>query len=144
MDHSKILTKRPLSLYFLMACLLFLSLGGFYGGLMFTTDPSGHSMGMAVDALKPLQLNSYLMPGLFLIVVYGIGPLAVMVALWTRWQWAGYALIGLNLVLLGWLAGEVILLNLIAPISIVLAVLAVIMLVLAAFPTTRHYYTTGA
>ena len=99
-------------------------------------------MGMTTDALKPLPLNNYVLPGLFLLIVYAIGSLVVLYVLWARLRWSRLELIALNGVLLGWLAGEVVLLNLIAPISVVLAVLASIMLILAVVPSTRRYYQT--
>ena len=99
-------------------------------------------MGMTTDALKPLPLNNYVLPGLFLLIVYAIGSLVVLYGLWARLRWSRLELIALNGVLLGWLAGEVVLLNLIAPISVILAVLASIMLILAVVPSTRRYYQT--
>lgn len=139
---ASIPTKQthPIDLYLLSACLAFLSLGGFYGGIAFVTDPTGGSIGMNPSMLNPLPLQDFLLPGLFLLAVYAIGSLIVLAALWRHTAKAWWLSFTLSAVLIGWIAFEVIMMRLIAPITVVLAILGVCMLALTMLPSVRHYY----
>src|SRR3954451_25251203 len=69
--------------------LLLLGIGGIYGGIVFLLDPSGGLMGMSLSYLDGLPLHSYALPGLWLLMVMGIGPLLILYALWAQpaWGW---------------------------------------------------------
>ena len=131
---------HPIGLYLLSACLVFLSLGGFSGGIAFVTDPTGNRLGMNTSMLYPLPLQDFLLPGLFLLAVYAIGSLLVLVALWKRFAKAWCFIFALSVVLIGWIAFETIVMHLIAPITVVLAALGVCMLALTMLPSVRDYY----
>jgi hypothetical protein len=146
--------SRPVSLYFLTACLVFLIAGGWAGGLNFIFDPSGASLAMDPDAIKNLPVPDYFLPGIFLLVMYGLAPIPVLIALWTRpkfarlkalsrrfnehWSWL--LVLSLCLVLLVWLGLEVVLLGYIAPIQGTLIVFSLIFLGVILLPSIRHYY----
>lgn len=149
---------RPAALYFLTVCLLFLIAGGWVGGLNFIFDPSGKSMQMQ-DSLPNLLVPDYLLPGIFLLVMYGVLPVPLLVALWTRpgpradWQqtltrrfhehWAWLLVLGLGLVLLGWLALEVVLLRSMAPIQWIMVIFNFLFLAVIMLPSLRRYYRAG-
>ena len=68
---------RPLRMI-AVALLGLLALGGLAGGLAFVTDPTGGRLGMTVDQLPTwLPLTDYLVPGVALIVLFGLLPAAV-------------------------------------------------------------------
>src|SRR4051794_23526176 len=123
--------SRPASLVFLMGCLVFLIAGGWAGGLNFILDPSGASFGMDPAVIQKLFVPDYRLPGIFLLVMFGLAPLPVLAALWTRpdWNqlktfsrrfhehWSWLLALALSLILIGWLAFEVALMGSIAPIQ---------------------------
>ncbi len=89
MNHTQ-KHRRPISLWLLVACLLFLALGAFIGGIGFLRDTSGAALGMDLSYIKGSIFPNYLVPGLFLLLVLGIFPLVVVWALLSRprWKWA--------------------------------------------------------
>ena len=93
-----------------------LVLAGLAGGLALLTDPTGGRLGMTVDELPgwPL-LDDYTLPGIALIVLFGVLPLAAAVLL-VRHRTAGWTLttaVGVLLVL--WTPGQVVAIGLASP-----------------------------
>lgn len=73
----KIISKRNL-LIFLLA---FLGLGAIFGGAVLIISPSGRLFGMPLSMLKNSPFNNFLLPGIILIIVLGIFPVALTVVL---------------------------------------------------------------
>jgi hypothetical protein len=138
LSHTR---TRPIALFALTAAILFLSLGGFIGGLSFITDPSGAGIGMSTDALKPLPiLSNFTLPGLFLLAAYAIAPLVFLYGLWKGARWAWWATVIDSVVLIGWIAGEILILRLLAGITLITALDGVLILIIALLPSIRRYY----
>ena len=80
--------KRPFVLWILVFWLLFLALGGLYGGIAMLLDPSGDSL-QITDVLPLLPVPNYVLPGLFLLFAMGLAPLLLIYALLARptWPW---------------------------------------------------------
>ena len=146
--------SRPFGIYLLTACLLFLSLGGFYGGVAFLVDPSGGILQVEVSILKGLPLKDFTLPGLFLLVVYGILPLILLYSLWQRPRWAWMdsfnrwsrhhwtwtATVALSLVLIVWISIQLILIGFQAPVQAITALIGVLLLILSLLPSVQRYY----
>lgn len=137
----------------LVLCLLVLAIGGgFAGGIMMLMDPSGDLLGVA-DVLPMLPVPNFILPGIFLLVVMGIFPLLLAVALIARpswpwmdsllqwsnhfWAWTGtlilVAILALWLIFEIWLIGTF-------PITNITAVLGLLILFFALLPGVRNYY----
>jgi small-conductance mechanosensitive channel len=58
------------------------------GGAFLVFDPSGASMQWSLEALAGSPFQNYLIPGLLLFTVFGVGSVAVMVALLLRPNWS--------------------------------------------------------
>lgn len=145
--------KRPVALWLLVLSLVFLALGGMYGGIAMLTDPSGNSLQMA-EILPLLPVPDYTLPGLFLLFVMGVAPLFMTYALlarpawkWTNaitrwndhhWAWTGTVTLGVVLAL--WLVAEGILIGFEWPIQYVTAVNGILILLFALVPSVRKYY----
>ena len=145
--------KRPFVLWILIFFLVFLALGGLYGGIAMLTDPSGNLLQMA-EILPMLPVPDYTLPGLFLLFVMGIAPLfltfgllarpnwawATSLSRWSNhhWSWAGTVVLGIILVL--WLIIEAIMIGFEWPIQYVTAVNGILILLLALVPSVRKYY----
>lgn len=85
-----------------VALLGVLALGGLAGGLAFVTDPTGGRLGLAVERLPGwLPFADYLIPGIALIVLFGLLPVivAVMLVRHSPRAWAATAALGVLLVI---------------------------------------------
>jgi len=146
--------RRPLTLWPLVFCLLFLAFGGLYGGIAMLTDPTGGSLSLS-EALPLLPVPNYILPGIFLLVVMGIFPLLLAVALivrhnwpsidslfqWSKHYWAWTLTLVLVAITAIWLAYEGWLIGFF-PITNVTAVVGLLILLFALTPGVRKFYTT--
>lgn len=98
---------RPAALHGLLLVLSFQGLSGLAGGFGLIADPSGEALGIPVGWLEGSPFADYLVPGIVLLTLLGVGPLFVVYGLWTgrRWAWTGSLLVGLGLLV--WLAVQV-------------------------------------
>lgn len=133
---------RPFTLYILFFLLLVLSLGGFFGAYYLLTDPSGVSIGFPPDMLTKLPIPDYTLPGLFLLVVYAIGSLVVIYALWKRATLAWLVTLALGVLLVGWVLGEVVLFQMVAGIMVMTGLLGILIVLFTVIPPTYRYYNT--
>ena len=148
-------THRPWGpIFVLTICLLFLGVNGLIGGYLMLTDPNGAPMGMPVSVLERTPFQNFIIPGLFLLIVWGGGSLVALVGLWLRpqwsvlntlirWskeEWAWDLSVGLGLALLVWLTVQVFTLPAVAPIQYILYALAVLLVGVPMLPSMRNYY----
>jgi hypothetical protein len=80
--------RSPFSFWLLLVLLAFLGIGALGGGAFLIIDPSGASMQWSLEALNGSPFQSYLIPGVLLFAIFGVGSVAVMVALLIRPQWS--------------------------------------------------------
>ncbi len=146
--------KKPFALYVLIFLLVFLALGGMYGGLSMLLDPSGNSLQVA-EILPLLPIPDFILPGVFLLLVMGFAPLFLAYALlvrldwaWakilTRWSnhhWAWLGTIGLGAILALWLVVEGLMIGFHWPIQYITAVNGLLILLFALAPSVRRYYS---
>src|SRR5512139_4142391 len=78
---------------------IFIALTAMAGGFMFVKDPSGAAMGFHVSRLEGSIFPTYLVPGLFLFLVNGLGSLIGALLSFTRNRYAGLAAIALGAIL---------------------------------------------
>ena len=145
--------KRPFTLWILIFFLVFLALGGLYGGITMLIDPTGGLIQMA-EVLPLLHVPSYFLPGLFLIFVMGLAPLLLTFGLiarpnWTwaeslfrwsnhHWSWTGT--VALGIILLVWLSIQGVLIGFRWPIQYVTAANGILILLFALVPSVKRYY----
>ncbi len=92
----------------LVILLVFLSLSGLFG-IIFLIDPSGALVEMPLSHLDKLPIDTFFLPGLYLLIVYGIGSAVIAYGLRRQLFWAPVAGLLLGLVLIGWVIGQIIL-----------------------------------
>ena len=92
----------------LVILFVFLSLSGLFG-ILFLIDPSGELVGMPLSHLDNLPIDTFFLPGLYLLIVYGIGSAVIAYGLLRQLFWAPIAGLLLGLVLIGWVIGQIIL-----------------------------------
>lgn len=145
--------KRPMAVWLLVFLLVFLALGGLYGGIAMLADPSGQALQMQ-DVLQFLPVPNYILPGLFLTIVMGLAPLLLAYGLVTRptwrwahtlsawsnqhWAWTGSVLVAAGLLL--WLTIQAFLIGFRWPIQYVTLANGALILFVALLPGLRTFY----
>ncbi|KHL91278.1 hypothetical protein QW71_35575 [Paenibacillus sp. IHB B 3415] len=85
--------KKPGAVRLLFVLQAFLGLGAVAGGLVLLADPSGEMIGMPASLLERSPFDSYAIPGILLLVIFGLLPLMVLYGLFKQPEWSwGYAL----------------------------------------------------
>lgn len=152
----KTVSNRPLlSLLFLSLCLLFLGINGLLGGYTMLSNSTGDAFGMPLSVLERTPFQNWFVPGLVLLLLWGLGSFVVLTSLWTRprlsllswlsnlthehWAWASSILLGLALLV--WLTVQVFTLPAIAPIQVFLYGLALVLIIVPLLPGMRQYYS---
>ena len=146
-------TRRPAAVTALIVVQVFLALGALAGGAALVASPRGGIIKLPLSDLQGSPFNDFLIPGLILFVVLGVGPLVVALALLRRprsaalaaanpfrgryWGWTASGVIGVGLVV--WIAVEA----LIVPLSFLqpfYGAVGVAIIALTLAPSSRAYY----
>ncbi|MGB2866734.1 MAG: hypothetical protein WBC05_25610 [Sedimentisphaerales bacterium] len=145
--------QRPFALWPLVFCLLFLSLGGLYGGIAMLTDPTGGSLQLT-ETLPLLPVSDYILPGIFLLVVMGLAPLLLIYGLlarpkwrwaerlsrWSGHHWAWIGTLGLGVTLAVWLIVQGLLIGFEWAIQYITAVNGFLIILFVLAPGVRKFY----
>jgi len=86
---------------------LLIGLGAVGGGLVLILDPSGSNLGIPVELLKSTPFSTYLVPGIVLLMVNGLGSLVGAAASFTRHRFAGETAMALGVFLVAWIMLQV-------------------------------------
>lgn len=81
----------------------FVALSAMAGGFMFIKDPSGATMGFPLSILEGSIFPDFLMPGLFLFLVNGVGSLVGALLSFIKNRNTGPTAIVLGTILLAWI-----------------------------------------
>ena len=85
----------------------FIGIGAVAGGLGLMLNPSGGSLGLPLELLEKTPFSTYLVPGLVLFTVNGLGNLAGAGASFTRRRFAGEIAMALGAFLVAWILIQV-------------------------------------
>jgi peptidoglycan/LPS O-acetylase OafA/YrhL len=100
--------RKPTALsYILIGALAFQGVSGVGGGVGLVVDPSGEAVGIPAGWLEGSPFPDYLVPGIVLLTVLGVGPLVACYGVWKRRRWGCAAAALVGLALLVWIAVEV-------------------------------------
>jgi hypothetical protein len=86
---------------------LFIGLGAVAGGVGLVLEPSGAKLGIPLEALQNSPFSSYLVPGIVLFVVNGLGNVAGAAASFVRYEYAGEFGTALGAFLVAWIVLQV-------------------------------------
>jgi hypothetical protein len=86
---------------------LFLGIGAIAGGIALILGPRGEILPLPMSALAGSPFSTYLMPGLILFTVLGIGPFAAAFLAWRGHPLATIAAFGTGVALLIWILVEI-------------------------------------
>ena len=133
-------THRPAALWVLVAIIALLAIGGFQGGVSFIADPTGASLGAKLSWLERTPVSDFMLPGLFLAGVLGIGGLALIVGLVAHRRWAWDGTIALGAVLLVWIGYELLVLPMTSGLQFAMALVGLALVLLPFLPSLRRWY----
>jgi hypothetical protein len=105
MDEQKLRLKRlaiGLGVFQIL-----IGLSAIAGGYGFIGDPTGGSMGMPLDLLEETPFPDFLLPGIFLLSVNGIGHLIAGTLTFLKFRYAGEVAIFFGVVLALWIIIQV-------------------------------------
>lgn len=84
-----------------------LAVGALAGGLALMLGPRGEIIPLPLSALRGSAFDTYLVPGLILFAVLGLGPLVAALMAWARHPLAPLAVVVVGVALLIWIMVEV-------------------------------------
>jgi len=145
--------KRPLAFWLLMLLLLFQGISATPSGLLLVLDPTGGWMQMPLSMLEGTPFSTYLIPGLILSIVLGLGAFFVLGCLvflpdWSwaerlnpvksqHWVWTASAAFGLAL--MTWIVVQVFMIGLDAWLHPMYFGLGLAILLLTLSPSVKRY-----
>lgn len=144
----------PFSFYVLALCLIVLGANAIYGGAALLSDINGSPLGMSVTVLEGTIFPNFLIPGLFLFLVFGVGSFLLLLALWLRpdiaflekltqwtheyWAWGATALLGVAVIL--WIIIQYLMIQMFHPLQVVIIGIGLAILALDLLPGLRRFY----
>lgn len=131
------LRDAPISVRLYLVAAVALGSTALYGGGNLIADPTGGSLAMDTTMLDGTPFASFLVPGLVLFTVLGIGSLVtvVLIGLHHRMEWV--ASLGLAVALIGWITVQVALLGGVHWLHVLYGGLGVAMTLLSLAPSMR-------
>jgi hypothetical protein len=105
--------RRPRSVWALVVLLALQALGAIGGGVGLVQDPV-NNIGLPISLLDGTPFSDYLWPGLILLIVVGIFPLAVLYGVLRRRLWGWWLALAAGAGLIIWIVVEGILLGYLA------------------------------
>lgn len=88
---------------FLVILHAFVGVGALFGGFGAIMDPSGEAMGISTDVLKRAPFADFLIPGLILFIVIGIGNLVIAFTAYKKVKLQAYFSGAISFVLMIWI-----------------------------------------
>jgi hypothetical protein len=85
----------------------FIGIGAVGGGLLLVLDPGGAKLGTPIELLDRTPFTTFLIPGIVLLIVNGLGSIAGSVSSFIRHRFAGELAIALGMFLIVWIAVQV-------------------------------------
>jgi len=148
---------RPVSLRWLLGCLAFLGVSAAFGGIVLVLNPTGTWLQIPLSILQFSPFRDFLIPGLLLGIVFGLGSFATLLALWFRpswpfgtaltrftgahWSWSAAVAVGLGQVI--WIVTEMLLVRGADWLQFVYGGLGLLIVLLALQPGLRRYLALG-
>jgi hypothetical protein len=85
----------------------FVGVGAVGGGLGLILEPSGSNLGIPLGMLENSPFSTYLIPGIVLFMINGLGSLVGAAASFTRYRYAGETAMALGVFLVVWIILQV-------------------------------------
>lgn len=149
--------SRPWTIWIVTAIFAFLALMALPVGWMMLRSPHNDVLGMPVDWIARTPFRSWLIPGIFLFTLIGLGSLCAIVGLLARpgwnwaqrlnplpgqhWEWTLAA--GLGFACMVWIAVQVLTLRMYFWMQPLIFILGIVIVVLMVEPRMRRYFAVA-
>ncbi|MNI23400.1 hypothetical protein D3C73_769860 [compost metagenome] len=150
--------KAPHTVKILILLHAALGLGAVFGGGSLVLDPTGKMIGLPIEIMKVKLFSNYMIPGILLLVVFGIGPLVLVVELLLKrdcklgqklnslkpmhWSWTFSLYTAFGLII--WIMVQMYVLNAVAIVHLVYVGWALAIQIVTLLPSVREYYEPKA
>ena len=108
MENTNVKMKVYIGLGILQA---FIGLGALGGGFMLVRDPSGSALELPMSLLEGSPFPDFLIPGMFLLAVNGIGSMIGAGLSFTRRRYAQEIAIVLGSILVAWIVIQIVIIS---------------------------------
>ena len=139
MENTNVKTKVYIGLGAIQA---FIGLGALGGGFMLVRDPSGSALGVPLSFLEGSPFPDFLVPGIFLLLVNGVGSLTGAGFSFTRRRYAQETAIVLGAILVAWIVIQVILIRSYSWMHVLYFILGVVELGIGLYIRRRRFKAT--
>jgi len=149
--------RRPIAVIVLIVSQAILAFLGFFSGFQFIRDPTGGTHDMDTSILEGTPVGDFFLVGLLFVTAYGILPILAIYGLWKlpRWRWtdvinkwtgqnwAWTAATATGVVLIIWIAVEVLYIG--SPegfprfLQVMMTIMGFVILMLAMLPRVKEY-----
>ena len=110
-------TRRPRIGLALLVIVALTGLGALPAGIGLLADPSGANLGMSPEILAGGPFDDFTVPGLFLLLVLGLGAAIPVRGLWARKAWGATAALAYGVVLLAWITVQALIIGIVSPLQ---------------------------
>ena len=133
-------THNSISLYLMMALILFQGVSGLFGGFALVADPTGAVLSMPVTLLEGSPFDNFFIPGLILLTILGIFPVVVFYGIWMRAEWAWTGALLVSTALIAWIGFEILMVGYHddPPLQLIYGLLGLILLGLVILPSVQR------
>jgi hypothetical protein len=130
---------KPATLYLYLLGALFLGVSALTGGGMLILDPSGESLSISLSYLDGSPFSNYLVPGLILFTVFGVGSFSVIYGLVRRHSFSWLGALGLGFGQVVWIVVQIAIIGETNLLHLIYGGLGLALGVLALTPSFRSY-----
>lgn len=132
--------SRSITLYLLIALMLFQGVSGLYGGGALVADPSGEMLKMPLSLLEGSPFETFLYPGIILLVVLGFFPVVVAYGLVRRTSWARTGALLVATALIIWIGVEILMIGYQSdpPLQFIYGSVGIALLILSRLPSIQQ------
>ena len=123
--------------------LAFNGIGAVYGGIMLTSDPSGWKLNMPVSMLEHSPFHDFLVPGLILLVVIGLGSLVVCALVILKIRRSASWVILMGFVLAVWIAVQMLMLRGVHYLQVIYALIGIVLMIMGIIDRKRELEGVG-
>lgn len=150
----KAFMKAPYTIKILILLQAALGLGAVIGGGSLILDPTGQLIRIPVEMMKVELFPNYLIPGIILLIIFGIGPLVETVELLLKrnckwgeklnclkpmhWSWTFSLYTAFGLII--WIMVQMYILEIVAIVHLVYVGWALAIQIVTLLPSVREYY----
>ena len=133
-------TKAKMKVYIGLGALqAFIGLGALGGGFMLVRDPTGIALGLPISFLEGSPFSDFLIPGIFLLAVNGVGSMIGAGISFTRRQYAQEIAIVLGAILVAWIVIQVFIIRSFHWVHVLYFILGVVELWIGLYIRRRHF-----